>query len=306
MSNGLAPSSAPYVVLRQHPDPQVGETDGADNRGDPTQQVDHPVPDDGDDQCECAEDDDADRRGVNVEDFIDRLTRKHCAGGRKAQIHQYHQDQRQTRSPHTELGAAGNHLRDAHFRALRRVQCHHYTAADVANQQADDRPQRVRTEYHCQRTVDDRGDLHVCAEPQRELIARRSVPLTVRNHVDRAALNLNCHIECSLCVEHMAQYSLPFHGRSMDSLGGSNLLLCRRRQTSRRCSTRRTARRHDHPEPARTAQYHRPAMPDEIEKAIGLAERDPAIKVIVLRGAGRAFSGGYDFGGGFKRVGRMR
>jgi enoyl-CoA hydratase len=42
-----------------------------------------------------------------------------------------------------------------------------------------------------------------------------------------------------------------------------------------------------------------PPMPDEIENAVGLAERDPAIKVIVLRGAGRAFSGGYDFGGGF-------
>src|ERR1700720_2902143 len=46
-----------------------------------------------------------------------------------------------------------------------------------------------------------------------------------------------------------------------------------------------------------------PPMPDEIEKSIGLAERDPAIKVIVLRGAGRAFSGGYDFGGGFKQWG---
>ena len=43
-----------------------------------------------------------------------------------------------------------------------------------------------------------------------------------------------------------------------------------------------------------------PPMPDEIEAAIDLAERDPAIKVIVLRGAGRAFSGGYDFGGGFR------
>jgi enoyl-CoA hydratase len=46
-----------------------------------------------------------------------------------------------------------------------------------------------------------------------------------------------------------------------------------------------------------------PPMPDEIEAAIGLAERDPAIKVIVLRGAGRAFSGGYDFGGGFHHWG---
>ena len=46
-----------------------------------------------------------------------------------------------------------------------------------------------------------------------------------------------------------------------------------------------------------------PPMPDEIETAIGLAERDNNIKVIVLRGAGRAFSGGYDFGGGFKHWG---
>jgi enoyl-CoA hydratase len=44
-----------------------------------------------------------------------------------------------------------------------------------------------------------------------------------------------------------------------------------------------------------------PPMPDEIERAIGLAERDPDIKVIVLRGAGRSFCAGYDFGGGFQQ-----
>jgi enoyl-CoA hydratase len=44
-----------------------------------------------------------------------------------------------------------------------------------------------------------------------------------------------------------------------------------------------------------------PPMPDEIEAAIGLAERDPDIKVIVLRGAGRAFCAGYDFGDGFQQ-----
>src|ERR1700748_2037565 len=46
-----------------------------------------------------------------------------------------------------------------------------------------------------------------------------------------------------------------------------------------------------------------PPMPDEIEAAIGLAERDPETKVIVLRGAGRALSGGYDCGGGFQQWG---
>lgn len=42
-----------------------------------------------------------------------------------------------------------------------------------------------------------------------------------------------------------------------------------------------------------------PPMPDEVETAVVLADRDPAVKVIVLRGAGRAFCAGYNFGGGF-------
>jgi enoyl-CoA hydratase len=42
-----------------------------------------------------------------------------------------------------------------------------------------------------------------------------------------------------------------------------------------------------------------PPMPDEFEAAVGEATRDPEVKVIVLRGAGRAFCAGYDFGGGF-------
>jgi enoyl-CoA hydratase len=40
-------------------------------------------------------------------------------------------------------------------------------------------------------------------------------------------------------------------------------------------------------------------MPEEVEAAVGLAVADAAVKVIVLRGAGRAFCAGYDFGGGF-------
>jgi enoyl-CoA hydratase len=42
-----------------------------------------------------------------------------------------------------------------------------------------------------------------------------------------------------------------------------------------------------------------PPMPDEIEAAVHTAIRDPRVKVIVVRGAGRAFCAGYDFGGGF-------
>jgi enoyl-CoA hydratase len=42
-----------------------------------------------------------------------------------------------------------------------------------------------------------------------------------------------------------------------------------------------------------------PPLPEEVEAAVELAVADPAVKVIVVRGAGRAFCAGYDFGGGF-------
>jgi enoyl-CoA hydratase len=42
-----------------------------------------------------------------------------------------------------------------------------------------------------------------------------------------------------------------------------------------------------------------PPMPDEFETAVRDATLDPEVKVIVLRGAGRAFCAGYDFGRGF-------
>jgi len=43
-----------------------------------------------------------------------------------------------------------------------------------------------------------------------------------------------------------------------------------------------------------------PPMPDEVEDAVARATRDAGVKVIVIRGAGRAFCAGYDFGGGFR------
>lgn len=43
-----------------------------------------------------------------------------------------------------------------------------------------------------------------------------------------------------------------------------------------------------------------PPMPDEVEAAVAEATRDQNVKVIVLRGAGRSFCAGYDFGGGFE------
>jgi len=42
-----------------------------------------------------------------------------------------------------------------------------------------------------------------------------------------------------------------------------------------------------------------PPMPDEVEQAVADATRDADVKVVVVRGAGRAFCAGYDFAGGF-------
>jgi enoyl-CoA hydratase len=42
-----------------------------------------------------------------------------------------------------------------------------------------------------------------------------------------------------------------------------------------------------------------PPMPDEVEAAVAKATHDTDVSVIVLRGAGRSFCGGYNFGGGF-------
>jgi enoyl-CoA hydratase len=46
-----------------------------------------------------------------------------------------------------------------------------------------------------------------------------------------------------------------------------------------------------------------PPMPDEVEAAVGRAVRDREVKVIVVRGAGRSFCAGYDFGEGFQHWG---
>jgi enoyl-CoA hydratase len=41
-------------------------------------------------------------------------------------------------------------------------------------------------------------------------------------------------------------------------------------------------------------------MPEEVEAAVNEAVKDAEVKVIILRGAGRSFCAGYDFGGGFE------
>jgi len=66
--------------------------------------------------------------------------------------------------------------------------------------------------------------------------------------------------------------------------------------------------RYDSDGPIATVTLNRPdelntivaPMPDEVEDAVNTAVRDESVKVIILRGAGRAFCAGYNFGGGFR------
>jgi hypothetical protein len=64
------------------------------------------------------------------------------------------------------------------------VERHDGAAEDVADQQADDGPERIRAEDHRERAVDDRGDLGVGAEPERELAPGAAVALGARHHVN--------------------------------------------------------------------------------------------------------------------------
>jgi enoyl-CoA hydratase/carnithine racemase len=45
-----------------------------------------------------------------------------------------------------------------------------------------------------------------------------------------------------------------------------------------------------------------PPMPEELEAAVEIAVRDEGVKVIILRGLGRSFCGGFDFGQGFHHL----
>jgi len=44
----------------------------------------------------------------------------------------------------------------------------------------------------------------------------------------------------------------------------------------------------------------RPPMPEEVEQAIGCANNDRDVRVIILQGAGKSFCGGFDFSGGLE------
>ena len=141
-----------------------------------------------DQRSENAENGDANDGVGKAEHEIDGLTRQYGTRRRKAQIHQNAHQQRQGCAFDTELHATGDHLRQSQTRPLSRVQSHHNTAQDIADQQTDDGRHGLGTEHHSQSPVDHRSDLHIGTKPEGELTERRAMTLALRNHVNGPGL----------------------------------------------------------------------------------------------------------------------
>ncbi|MCY1437184.1 hypothetical protein D9M71_533360 [compost metagenome] len=156
------------VGLRHQPAEQIDEGDHADDAGDAADDVDHPVAEHGDQHDDAGEDQDADAV-ADTEQLTQRLAGQHRAGSGEAHVHQAHQHHRDGRAEDAELYPAGDHLRQAQLRPLRRVQGHHPTAQHLADEQADQRPEHIAAQHHGQGPGDDGGDLQVGAQPEGEL-----------------------------------------------------------------------------------------------------------------------------------------
>ncbi|MNJ12967.1 hypothetical protein D3C77_71710 [compost metagenome] len=167
---------------------QVDEGDDPQHAGDAPDPVDHAVAGHRGEDDDRGEDQDP-GTVADAQQLADGLAGEHRAGGGEAQVHQAHQGNRDGRAIDTELHAAGNHLRQAQLGALGCMQGHDRAAGQLADQQADQRPEHIAAQHHGQGPGDDGSDLQVGTQPQGELAVEASVPFILRDVVNRAALD---------------------------------------------------------------------------------------------------------------------
>ncbi|MNZ58744.1 hypothetical protein D3C78_767600 [compost metagenome] len=160
--------------------------------------MDEAVADDADDPRAHRADDDTYRYRHAVYHAMQRFAGQDDVGGEKADVHYAGDHHHQQCPERAELGAALDHLRDAHLRALGRVQRHQHPADQVADQNGDDAPQQVQVkQLHAERAGDDGQRRDVAAEPQREQIPYLSMAV-LRGHVaDRVFFYEGCRIGCT-------------------------------------------------------------------------------------------------------------
>ena len=161
-----------HVVLGEQPHREVAQADDPDHGRELAHRVDQLVAEDGDHRDEGDEQEDPHDRRVDAEQLVDGLARENGAGRGEAEVHHDHEDQRDRCAQYAELGAAGDHLREPETWPLGGVQRHHDAAGEVADEQADDRPERVGAEDDREGAVHDGRDLQVGGHPERELVDR--------------------------------------------------------------------------------------------------------------------------------------
>ncbi len=179
-------AEADHYADAQHP--------GADT----VEHVDEAVADDTDDARPQRTDDDAHRYRHGVYHAMQRLAGEHDVGSEETDVHDAGDHHHQQRTEGAELRAALDHLRDAHLRALGRVQSHQYPADQVADQDGDDAPYQVQVkQLHAQRAGDDGQRRDIAAEPQCEQIPYLSMAV-LRGHVaDCVFFYQGCRIGCT-------------------------------------------------------------------------------------------------------------
>jgi hypothetical protein len=112
---------------------------------------------------------------------------------KEADVHDAGNQHHQQGAEGAELRAALDHLRDAHLRALRRVQRHQHAADQMADENRDDAPEQIQVEQlHAQRAGDDGQRRDVAAEPEREQIPDLSVAIFGGHVSYRVFFNERC------------------------------------------------------------------------------------------------------------------
>lgn len=139
---------------------------------------DEAITDDADQPRAQRADDDAHRYGNTRFDSVQRFPRQHDVGSEEAHIHHARDDRDEQRAPRSKLGPALDHLRNAHLRALRRMQRHQHTADGLSHDDRDDAPEQVQMEeLDAERPRYDRQRRDIAAEPEREEITHLAVTI---------------------------------------------------------------------------------------------------------------------------------
>ncbi|MNJ44925.1 hypothetical protein D3C77_399990 [compost metagenome] len=148
--------------------------------------MDEAVANDADDPRTQGANDDTYRHRHAVDHAMQRLAGQDDVGSEEADVHHPGNHHHQQCTQGAELGPALDHLRNAHLRALRRMQRHQHAADQMANEDGDDAPDQVQPEQlHAQGAGNNRQRRDVAAEPEGKQISHLSMAILWGHVSDR-------------------------------------------------------------------------------------------------------------------------